>query len=165
MLKEASVAKLLHGGTEENYEKILAQSVSRTRSEPWTFPIRVRSLTSWDELLGMYLWRCGKATGNCRQRVTPKRRKSCARTNGIVTATLFRFWIPWRSGEDVGIYLQDHTVSQSRNTRIRTITAVETSKRIYTLYRPSDRRLSAKVVPTFADRMCCVVSATDPHGR
>jgi hypothetical protein len=32
-------------------------------------------------------------------------------------------------------------------------------------YRPSDRRLSAKLVPTFADRGCRVVSATDPHGR
>jgi hypothetical protein len=30
------------------------------------------------------------------------------------------------------------------------------------LYRPSDRRLSAKLVPTFADRGCRVVSATDP---
>jgi hypothetical protein len=32
-------------------------------------------------------------------------------------------------------------------------------------YRPSDRRLSAKLVPTFADRECRVVNATDPHGR
>jgi hypothetical protein len=30
------------------------------------------------------------------------------------------------------------------------------------LYRPSDRRMSVKLVPTFADP---VVSATDPHGR
>jgi hypothetical protein len=29
----------------------------------------------------------------------------------------------------------------------------------------SDRRMSAKLVPTFADRRCRVVSATDPHGR
>jgi hypothetical protein len=29
----------------------------------------------------------------------------------------------------------------------------------------SDRRLPAKLVPTFADRGCCVVSTTDPHGR
>jgi hypothetical protein len=33
------------------------------------------------------------------------------------------------------------------------------------LYRPSDRRLSAKLVPTFADRRCRVVSVTDPYGR
>jgi hypothetical protein len=32
------------------------------------------------------------------------------------------------------------------------------------LYRPSDRRLSAKLMPSFPDR-CHVVSATDPHGR
>jgi hypothetical protein len=33
------------------------------------------------------------------------------------------------------------------------------------LYRQSDRCLSVKIVPTFADRDCHVVSATDPHGR
>jgi hypothetical protein len=31
--------------------------------------------------------------------------------------------------------------------------------------RPSDRRLLAKLVPTFADRGCRVVSATDPPGH
>jgi hypothetical protein len=30
---------------------------------------------------------------------------------------------------------------------------------------PSDRRLSAKLVPTFVDRGCHVVSVTDPYGR
>jgi hypothetical protein len=33
------------------------------------------------------------------------------------------------------------------------------------LYRPSDRRLLAKLVPTLADRGCYVVSVTDPYGR
>jgi hypothetical protein len=33
------------------------------------------------------------------------------------------------------------------------------------LYRPSDRRLSAKLVPTYDDRGCYVVSVTDPNGR
>jgi hypothetical protein len=33
------------------------------------------------------------------------------------------------------------------------------------LYRPSDRRLSAKSLPTFADKGCHVVSVTDPYGR
>jgi hypothetical protein len=33
------------------------------------------------------------------------------------------------------------------------------------LYRPSDNRLSANLVLTFADRGTCVVSATDSHGR
>jgi hypothetical protein len=33
------------------------------------------------------------------------------------------------------------------------------------LYRPSDRPLSVKLVPTFADRGCHVVSTADPYGR
>jgi hypothetical protein len=33
------------------------------------------------------------------------------------------------------------------------------------LYRPSDRRLSAKLVRILADRGCRVVRATNPHGR
>jgi hypothetical protein len=33
------------------------------------------------------------------------------------------------------------------------------------LYRPSDRSLSAKLVPTFADRGCHVLSTKDPYGR
>jgi hypothetical protein len=33
------------------------------------------------------------------------------------------------------------------------------------LYRPSDRRLLAKLVPTFADKEYRVVSAADPYGR
>jgi uncharacterized SAM-binding protein YcdF (DUF218 family) len=33
------------------------------------------------------------------------------------------------------------------------------------LYRPRDRRLSAKLVPTFATRGWHVVSVTDPYGR
>jgi hypothetical protein len=33
------------------------------------------------------------------------------------------------------------------------------------LYRPSDRRLSAKLMPTFADEGCRVVIATDPYGH
>jgi hypothetical protein len=33
------------------------------------------------------------------------------------------------------------------------------------LYRPSDRRLSAKLVSNLADRGCRVVSATNPNGR
>jgi hypothetical protein len=33
------------------------------------------------------------------------------------------------------------------------------------LYRPSDRCLSAKWLPTVAERGCHVVSVTDPYGR
>jgi hypothetical protein len=32
------------------------------------------------------------------------------------------------------------------------------------LYRPSDRSLSAKLLPTFGDKGCHVVSVTDPYG-
>jgi hypothetical protein len=33
------------------------------------------------------------------------------------------------------------------------------------LYSPTDRRMSAKLVPTFVERGCYVVSLTDPYGR
>jgi hypothetical protein len=33
------------------------------------------------------------------------------------------------------------------------------------LYRLRERRLSATLVPTFADRECHVVNVTDPYGR
>jgi hypothetical protein len=33
------------------------------------------------------------------------------------------------------------------------------------LYRPSDRRLPAKLVSTLADKRCHMVSVTDPYGR
>jgi hypothetical protein len=33
------------------------------------------------------------------------------------------------------------------------------------LYRPSDHPLSAKLVPTFVDRGCRVVSSADSYGR
>jgi hypothetical protein len=33
------------------------------------------------------------------------------------------------------------------------------------LYRPSNRRFSAKTVPTFVDKGCHVISVTDPYGR
>jgi hypothetical protein len=33
------------------------------------------------------------------------------------------------------------------------------------LYQPSDRHLSAKLVPTFADKGCHVVSMMDPYGH
>jgi hypothetical protein len=33
------------------------------------------------------------------------------------------------------------------------------------LYRPSDRCLSARLVPAFAERGCHIISVTDPYGR
>jgi CBS-domain-containing membrane protein len=56
---------------------------------------------------------------------------------------------------------------------VATITSIEQKTKQQTpwsesaseLYRPSDRRLSAKWLPTFADKGCHVVSVTDPSGR
>jgi CBS-domain-containing membrane protein len=39
------------------------------------------------------------------------------------------------------------------------------SESVSELYRPSDSRLSAKLLPTFADKGCHVVSVMDPYGR
>jgi CBS-domain-containing membrane protein len=55
--------------------------------------------------------------------------------------------------------------------RLNTPTLVKTKTNSVTLVSEQtipteqDRRLSAKLVPTFADTGCHVVSATDPHGR
>jgi hypothetical protein len=47
------------------------------------------------------------------------------------------------------------------------VCALNTPWREFTseLYRQIDCRLSAKLVPTFTDRICYVVSVTDPYGR
>jgi hypothetical protein len=50
---------------------------------------------------------------------------------------------------------------QTYQTKKKTSVALVSKRTI----RPSDRRLSAKLMPTFADRGCRVVRATDPHGR
>jgi hypothetical protein len=49
-----------------------------------------------------------------------------------------------------------HTRKLKKKTKLRGLYSASE------LYRPSDRRLLAKLVPTFADRGCRVVSATDP---
>jgi hypothetical protein len=41
----------------------------------------------------------------------------------------------------------------------------QTTNSVSELYRPSYRRLSAELEPTFADRGCRLVSVTDPYGR
>jgi hypothetical protein len=48
--------------------------------------------------------------------------------------------------------------TKTKKTKLRGLSVSE-------LYRASGRRLLAKLVPTFADRGCHVVSATDPRGR
>jgi hypothetical protein len=51
------------------------------------------------------------------------------------------------------------------NKLIKTKNSVAFSPQVNYTDRPSDRRMSAKLLPTFADRGCRVVSATDPYGR
>jgi hypothetical protein len=48
--------------------------------------------------------------------------------------------------------------------RISQKTVLKKSPWFQSASEPSDRRLSAKLVPTLADRECRVVSATNPHG-
>jgi hypothetical protein len=45
------------------------------------------------------------------------------------------------------------------------LTPAEACKSASGPYLSSDRRLLAKLVPTFADRVCHVVSAANPHDR
>jgi hypothetical protein len=53
-------------------------------------------------------------------------------------------------------------VLQGKELRTKTLWLWSASE----LYRPGDRRLLARLVPTFfVDRGCRVVSATDAHGR
>jgi hypothetical protein len=71
-------------------------------------------------------------------------------------------------------YTQDHNIFWKANSERRDAMEGYTymSKTEHTwlwsaseLYRPSDRRLFAKLGPTFVDRWCRVASATDSHGR
>jgi hypothetical protein len=55
----------------------------------------------------------------------------------------------------------DNTASQRMNCRMKKTPGLKSASE---LYRPSDRRLSGKLVPTVADEGCRVVSATNPHG-
>jgi hypothetical protein len=59
---------------------------------------------------------------------------------------------------------QDEDVMSPRATEVRNKKKTPWSESASKLYRPSDRRLSAKWLPTFADRGCHVISVTDPYG-
>jgi hypothetical protein len=60
---------------------------------------------------------------------------------------------------------ESHTVNMSEKNGPNKQKQTPWSESASELYRPSDRRLSAKLVSTFADRGCHVVSVTDPYGR
>jgi hypothetical protein len=59
---------------------------------------------------------------------------------------------------DLNIHLEYHW-----NVQLKRLTPWSESAN--ELYRPSDRRLSAKWLPTSADRECHMVNVTDPYGR
>jgi hypothetical protein len=71
-------------------------------------------------------------------------------------------WNWWRStctaGDVVHTFRNSFTWRSTHWEKKNSVACVRSRK----LYRPSDRRLSAKLVPTLADRGCCVVSATNP---
>jgi hypothetical protein len=110
---------------------------------------------------------------------------TCTRTPSLF-ATLFYF-ITWQwswmcSVKSVGLklelWLEVRSFRNSHGTRSENEYKRSTLVRVYTqtnktpglycaseLYRLSDCRLSTKLVPTLANRGCCVVSETNPHGR
>jgi hypothetical protein len=66
--------------------------------------------------------------------------------------------------------IQDWLQLDQGNLRVQLLTNKQTKQTpwpgsVSELYRPSNRRFSAKLVPTCADRGCHVVSVTDPYGR
>jgi hypothetical protein len=62
------------------------------------------------------------------------------------------------------LWLFPYTIA-SKSFNINTKKKTPWSESASELYRPSNRRLSAKWLPTFADGGCHVVSVTDPYGR
>jgi hypothetical protein len=56
-------------------------------------------------------------------------------------------------------------LSFPRHTIIKHIKRTAWSESAREVYRPSENRLSVKLLPTFADRECHLVSVTDPYGR
>jgi hypothetical protein len=56
-----------------------------------------------------------------------------------------------------------YSVQKQTKTKLHFVVLVR--KRTIPIDRPTDRRLSAKLVPTFTHRGCSVVRAKDPHGR
>jgi hypothetical protein len=61
----------------------------------------------------------------------------------------------------MGQFLSSYADDQNKNTRKKKPCPESASE----LYRPRDRRLSAKLVPTFVNRGCHVVSVTGPYSR
>jgi hypothetical protein len=75
-----------------------------------------------------------------------------------------RYWKIALSAEK--IYVCRHNAKDEESiTMMTTVKQTPWPESANELYRPSDRRLSAKLVLTFVDGGCQVVSVTDPYGR
>jgi hypothetical protein len=61
--------------------------------------------------------------------------------------------------------VSDYQIAVKRMLQTLTPQRNENYESAIELYLTSDRRLSAKLTPIFADRGCHVVSVTDPYGR
>jgi hypothetical protein len=86
-----------------------------------------------------------------------------------ILPTTYTSYLSCRSGRKS---TRDHYENQNVDKKIRRWTVDKQKLKrlrglslVLELYRPSDRRLSAKLVPTCADRGCQVVSVTDFYGR
>jgi hypothetical protein len=76
--------------------------------------------------------------------------------------------IQWTSGfqKRMGHFWQVEWLPVSQgSSKFRPIKKTPWPESASELYRPSDRRLSAKWLPTLADKGCHVVKVTDPYGR
>jgi hypothetical protein len=82
-----------------------------------------------------------------------------SRQQTLVTVWFLRSWSTF--GDPVQLRSK-HMFIFSFSSGLRLIKELPWPESASELYRPSDCRLSSKLVPTLADRGCCVVSAADP---
>jgi hypothetical protein len=131
--------------TEEDHEEFLGQSVCTPKVDPENSRIASGSTNLSKSLF--HLW------GGVRQR----------------TLGTCHCWIPCtntRITDGYGVVSEMGNARGNRNAQRKPNPVPLRPPQIPSeLYRPSNRRLSAKLVPTFADRGYRVVSATDTHGR
>jgi hypothetical protein len=114
---------------------------------------------------------CGTWTCSISQRLLCLRRVLYYFPRTFQLRTRIRFW-EWIYVIDYSVFLRpcagkgmDGCPIQRTQPNLRQKKKTQWPKSSSELYRPSDRRLSAQLVPTFADRGCHVVSVTDPYGR
>jgi hypothetical protein len=94
--------------------------------------------------------------------------RSCQKAGECLITSLIRIMYPVLPGTvPMSVCLNVHITETVDVKRIYPHKKKKTpwSESASELYRPTDRRLSAKLVLTFEDRRCHVVSVTDPCGR